>query len=99
MTEIIDTYSNHCEEETTTTTTSTIITTTTTVPIDRCGQLPQIELGYWQCQDNVCIITCPNDETAHLTIALQCICHKEVCIAFTFFFKNRRLRGKKSKIL
>ena len=81
LVEIIDRYEDHCDPPTTTTTTTSTTTTTTTTttstttyPIDRCAVLPVIEVGYWQCMENVCIIKCQQGETAHLTVAIQCLC-------------------------
>ena len=76
---LLEDYIDHCDPiPTTTTSTTTTITTTTvmtsTVPIQKCEALPVIEIGYWQCQDNVCIIKCQEDEIAHLTVAIQCLC-------------------------
>jgi len=51
--------------------------TTRPTLVEKCGELPEVEVGFWSCQDTVCVLDCPDGQIQHINLALQCLCLTE----------------------
>ena len=63
--EIVDMYNGVCDPST------TVAPTTEPTLINKCGDLPDVEVGFWTCHDTVCVLECAAGQIAHINLALQ----------------------------
>ena len=63
--EIVDMYVGVCDPST------TVAPTTEPTLINKCGDLPDVEVGFWTCHDTVCVLECAEGQIAHINLALQ----------------------------
>ena len=61
-------YGNKCAMST------TPAPTTPTPYWNKCGELPMLEVGYWSCHDNLCVLRCPASEISSVELSVQCMC-------------------------
>lgn len=61
-------YGNSCALST------TPAPTTPTPYWNKCGELPVLEIGYWSCHGNVCVLRCPASEISSIELSIQCMC-------------------------